>query len=420
MATGSVVVEDMGKQYCAGVKRGSYRTLREAIVGAAKAPWQHWQNLRGSEEAEGLFWALRDISFELDPGDVLGVIGPNGAGKTTLLKLLSRITLPTVGHATIRGRLGSLLEVGTGFHPELSGRENIYLNGAVLGMSRAEVDSKFDEIVDFSGVSKFLDTPVKRFSSGMYVRLAFSVAVHLEPEVLLVDEVLSVGDADFQSKSVKRMRRLASGEGRTVLFVSHNTGAVARLCNRAMVLEDGRATYFEDVSEAIDHYLTPEDRTQWGTVDLRNARGLTRDRDPMIHRLSVHHADGTEATHFRTGDTVLVRVHYEHNEPVAAGYGTLHVLNSLGQRVMTVTSSHAHGPIPLGRSGYLECRMESIRLGSGEYVLEVGIGEAFPARKCLDYVYAAGRFRVELADYLGGEELPQGFTPQKSTWKVRD
>lgn len=420
MDTASVVVENMGKQYRAGVKRGGYRTLREAVVDTVKAPWQHWQNLRGSDRAEGLFWALRDISFELHPGDVLGVIGPNGAGKTTLLKLLSRITLPTVGRATIQGRLGSLLEVGTGFHPELSGRENIYLNGAVLGMSRTEVDRKFDEIVEFAEVSKFLDTPVKRFSSGMYVRLAFSVAAHLEPEVLLVDEVLSVGDADFQSKSVKRMRRLASGEGRTVLFVSHNTGAVARLCNRAMVLEDGRATYFDDVDEAIDYYLTPEDQTQWGTVDLRNARGLTRDRDPLIHRLSVHHDDGTEATHFRTGDTIVVRIHYELDQPVASGYGTVHLLNSLGERLTTVTSSHAHGPIPLGRCGYLECRMEDTRLGGGEYVLEVGIGEAFPARRCLDYVYTAGRFRVELADYLGGEELPKGLIPQKSTWKVGD
>lgn len=418
MHTPSVKVERIGKQYRAGVERGGYRTLRETVVDTIRAPWQHWHNLSGSKKAEGLFWALRDVSFELSPGDVLGVIGPNGAGKTTLLKLLSRITLPTVGRAEIRGRLGSLLEVGTGFHPELSGRENIYLNGAVLGMTRAEVDRKFEEIVDFAGVSRFLDTPVKRFSSGMYVRLAFAVAAHLEPEVLLVDEVLSVGDADFQSKSVRRMRRLASSEGRTVIFVSHNTGAVARLCNRGIVLENGRATHFDDVEEAIDHYLTPEDQTQWGSVDLRNARGMTGDREPMILRLSVHHEDGTEATHFRTGDTVVIRIQYELNEPVSAGYGTIHVLNSLGERVTTVTSSHAHGPIPLGRSGCLECRMEDTRFGSGEYVVEVGIGEAFPARRCLDYVYTAGRFRVELADYLGGEELSEGLIPQKAAWKV--
>ncbi|MGI5817360.1 MAG: ABC transporter ATP-binding protein [Armatimonadota bacterium] len=418
MPRASVVAENLGKQYRAGVQRGGYRTLREAFVDAMKSPWRRWQTLRGAKSAEGLFWALRDISFELHPGDVLGVIGPNGAGKTTLLKLLSRITVPTVGRAQIRGRLGSLLEVGTGFHPELTGRENIYLNGAVLGMTRTEVERKFEQIVDFSGVSRFLDTPVKRYSSGMYVRLAFSVATHLEPEVLLVDEVLSVGDADFQSRSVRRMRELASGEGRTVLFVSHNTGAVARLCNRAMVLEAGRASYFDDVERAIDHYLTPADRAQWGTVDLRNAQGLSPDREPLILKLSVHHEDGTEATYFQTGETVLIRIYYELNEPVEAGYGTLHILSSLGERVMTLTSTQAHGPIPLGQAGCLECRIDDLRLGSGEYLLEVGIGEAFPKRSCLDYVYAAGRFGVELGDYLGGEELNEGLVPQRSQWKV--
>lgn len=200
-------------------------------------------------------YALKDVSFDVQQGEVLGIIGANGAGKSTLLKILSRVTSPTSGCIKIKGRIGSLLEVGTGFHPELTGRENIYLNGAILGMRRHEIDKKLDEIIDFSGVEKFIDTPVKRYSSGMYVRLAFAVAAHLDPEILVVDEVLAVGDADFQKKALGKMKDVSSGEGRTVLFVSHNMAAVKRLCKRGIVLNNGLVYYDSTINEAVDKYL---------------------------------------------------------------------------------------------------------------------------------------------------------------------
>src|SRR6476620_3148664 len=225
--------EKLSKQYRIG-SPDSYRTLRDAISNTALAPFRRSKNLQN-----GHIWALQDVSFEIKRGEVVGIIGLNGAGKSTLLKILSRITGPTRGRADIYGRVGSLLEVGTGFHPELTGRENIYLKGAILGMRKTEIDRKFDEIVGFAEVEKFLDTPVKRYSSGMYVRLAFGVAAHLEPEILLVDEVLAVGDVGFQRKSLGKMSDVAKG-GRTVLFVSHNLAAVRRLCSNAFLLEGGK------------------------------------------------------------------------------------------------------------------------------------------------------------------------------------
>jgi lipopolysaccharide transport system ATP-binding protein len=254
----SIRTENLGKQYRIGQYISDYRTLRDALVDGVSAPmrWLSKQKDRNSEEhAPDTIWALRHISFELRQGQVLGVIGRNGAGKSTLLKLLSRVTEPTEGMAEIHGRVGSLLEVGTGFHPELTGRENIYLNGAILGLKRAEIDRKFDEIVAFAEVEKFVDTPVKRYSSGMYLRLAFAVAAHLEPEILVVDEVLAVGDAEFQRKCLGKMSEVAD-EGRTVLFVSHNMSAISRLTQDTIVLDNGHVICSAPTSEAIDFYMT--------------------------------------------------------------------------------------------------------------------------------------------------------------------
>jgi lipopolysaccharide transport system ATP-binding protein len=245
----AIDAQGLGKRYRIGELQAAYGTLRESVTHAAKRLTRQ-EPPRSREE----IWALRDVSFRVQQGEVLGVIGRNGAGKSTLLKVLTRITSPTEGRAEIRGRVGSLLEVGTGFHPELTGRENIYLNGAILGMRRKEITGKLDEIVDFSGVSRFLDTPVKRYSSGMYVRLAFSVAAHLEPEILLVDEVLAVGDAEFQARCLGRMEDLGD-TGRTVLFVSHNMQAVAQLCDRAILLEGGRVVRDGPSGEIVAHYL---------------------------------------------------------------------------------------------------------------------------------------------------------------------
>jgi len=248
----AVRVEHLSKLYRLGEQRARYSTFRETLAGAASAPLR-W--LKGERRAEpNTIWALDDVSFEVKHGEAVGIIGRNGAGKSTLLKVLSRITKPTRGRVDIYGRVGSLLEVGTGFHPELTGRENIYLNGAILGMSRREIQRKFDEIVDFAEIEKFLDTPVKFYSSGMYVRLAFAVAAHLEPEILVVDEVLAVGDAEFQKKCLGKMGDVAQ-EGRTVLFVSHNMAAVRNLCLNGLLLSDGAIQIRGKISEIISHYL---------------------------------------------------------------------------------------------------------------------------------------------------------------------
>jgi lipopolysaccharide transport system ATP-binding protein len=247
-----IKVEGLGKKYIISHEgKESYTALRDVISRKAKNMAGFQKEQKSKEE----FWALKDVSFEVNQGDAVGIIGRNGAGKSTLLKILSRITEPSKGRIEINGRIASLLEVGTGFHPELTGRENIFLNGAILGMSRVEIKRKFDEIVDFSGVEKFLDTPVKRYSSGMYVRLAFAVAAHLEPEILVVDEVLAVGDAEFQKKCLGKMSDVSKNEGRTVLFVSHQLSAISNLCNRGICLASGQVIYNGDVKTAINKYL---------------------------------------------------------------------------------------------------------------------------------------------------------------------
>ena len=247
-----IKVESLGKQYNIGGQRAPYSTLRDSITEALRAPGG-WLRRNGNRKEETI-WALQDVSFAVKPGEVVGVIGRNGAGKSTLLKLLSRITEPTIGQINLYGRVGSLLEVGTGFHPELSGRENVYLNGAILGMKRGEIDRKFDEIVAFAEIEKFIDMPVKHYSSGMYMRLAFAVAAHLEPEILLVDEVLAVGDANFQKKCLGKMREVGI-EGRTVLFISHNMTALRSLCDRALWLDSGRLKDDGCKSDVIAKYL---------------------------------------------------------------------------------------------------------------------------------------------------------------------
>ncbi len=256
----AIRAENLSKQYILGQQQKTYKTLRESIAQTASAVGQGLMQSLGKKpphaSAREEFWALKDVSFEIKRGDRVGIVGRNGAGKSTLLKVLSRITEPTRGSIKIKGRVASLLEVGTGFHPELNGRENIYLNGAILGMSRAEIKRKFDEIVTFAEVTKFLDTPVKHYSSGMYVRLAFAVAAHLEPEILVVDEVLAVGDAEFQKKCLGKMQDVATNEGRTVLFVSHNMGAVSALCNQGIYLAGGRVKALGEAEAIVTHYLT--------------------------------------------------------------------------------------------------------------------------------------------------------------------
>jgi lipopolysaccharide transport system ATP-binding protein len=296
-------VEGLSKRYRIGELQAAYGTLRESLSHAAK-------RLTGQEHHRGYdeIWALRDVSFALEEGGALGVIGRNGAGKSTLLKVLTRITTPTEGRAEIRGRVGSLLEVGTGFHPELTGRENIYLNGAILGMKRREIRAKLGEIAEFSGVEKFLDTPVKRYSSGMHVRLAFSVAAHFEPEILLVDEVLSVGDAEFQQRCLGRMEDIGE-TGRTVLFVSHNMEAVSRLCERAILLDEGRIVRDGRSDEVVAEYLQ-------STAGAGSTRSWEPDEAPgddlvRLRSLRIVRADGTTADYVDAREPVGIEVRFE-------------------------------------------------------------------------------------------------------------
>lgn len=253
-----IKVENIGKRYRIGSNDVRHETFSAHLLAMLKYPITNFQKLRNlskfsGEDSDDVFWALKDISFEIKQGEMVGIIGTNGAGKSTLLKILSRITEPTTGKVTIQGRVSSLLEVGTGFHQDLSGRENVYMNGTILGMSKAEIDSKFDEIIAFSGVEKFIDTPVKRYSSGMKVRLAFSVAAHLEPEILIIDEVLAVGDSAFQAKCIDKMTEVARG-GRTVLFVSHNLSTIKTLCDRGILLKSGRMEMDQVIDKVVEHY----------------------------------------------------------------------------------------------------------------------------------------------------------------------
>jgi lipopolysaccharide transport system ATP-binding protein len=283
-----ITIENLSKLYYLGANLRDGRGFRHVIEEAVRNPWQWLKNQsRNLNAGRDEFWALKDVGFEIKQGEVVGIIGRNGAGKSTLLKILSRITEPTTGRISIKGRVASLLEVGTGFHVELTGRENIFLNGAILGMSRAEITRKFDEIVAFSEIEKFLDTPVKRYSSGMYVRLAFAVAAHLEPEILIVDEVLAVGDAAFQKKCLGKMQEVSRTEGRTVLFVSHNIAAVMQLTTRAVVLDKGRLSFNGPTEEAVEHYVDAigSDTTTFFPVEkLPRKHGGNR----AVHFISFH------------------------------------------------------------------------------------------------------------------------------------
>ncbi|KPL83997.1 hypothetical protein SE15_02050 [Thermanaerothrix daxensis] len=327
MSRYAIQVRDLGKQYRIGAVVTRYPTLREAMADRVQSIFR-----RNHHPAETI-WALRHVSFEVEHGKVLGVIGRNGAGKSTLLKILSRVTEPTEGEAEIRGRVGSLLEVGTGFHPELTGRENIYLNGAILGMKRAEIDRKFDEIVAFAEVEPFIDTPVKRYSSGMYLRLAFAVAAHLEPEILVVDEVLAVGDAEFQRKCLGKMGEVAR-EGRTVLFVSHNMSAILRLTEETLVLDKGRLVMRAPTPEAVDFYLSQgfsqTGERIWHPDEVPASAVPFR---PIA--LRIRNAQGQVVDTIRSVEPSAIEIEYELSAPIPGLRVGLYLMSTRGEYVFT-------------------------------------------------------------------------------------
>ncbi len=348
MGNVAIRIENVGKQYQIGQgKTAAYETLADRIVSTVQAPFKRIGSvLRGESSAVATehIWALRDVSFEVQHGEVVGIIGRNGAGKSTLLKILSQITEPTKGSIDIYGRVGALLEVGTGFHPELTGRENVYLNGAILGMTRHEIARKFDEIVDFSGIEQFIDTPVKHYSSGMQMRLAFAVAAHLEPEILIVDEVLAVGDAEFQKKCLGKMSDVTK-EGRTVLFVSHNMGAVQSLCTRGVVLAQGRVDFMGSADEAITYYLSSAHATQTERFWPTPAEAPGNDK-VRLRRVRVRPVDEQKHSIITVRTPLIVEFEYWNLVPDTKLNLSVRVINGLGIDAFvttSVTDPHWHG-----------------------------------------------------------------------------
>ena len=399
-----IKVEKLCKRYCLRHRqeRQRYATLRDVIADRLKRPFR---SLRVAFPATEEFWALNDVSFEVSKGEVVGIIGRNGAGKSTLLKILSRITDPSQGRVRLRGRVASLLEVGTGFHPELTGRENIYLNGAILGMTKKEINSKVGAIISFSGVEQFVDTPIKRFSSGMQVRLAFAVAAHLEPEILIVDEVLAVGDAAFQKKCLGKMQHVAS-QGRTVLFVSHDLAAVEKLCSRAILLETGRCQADGPVCQTIARY-------QSGLIEGASKHLITRtDREGAgfvkFTGIQMLDANGTERSVFRSGEPLRIRLHYcangskpLANSRVSVDFGTWGKIY-----IVTSTDLHIDGCLTLSPKGFIDCIVEELPLSLGTYYLSPyfelnGVTQ--------DFIEAAAILQVEDGNFYGtGKDYPPG------------
>ena len=361
MSKSIIEIENIGKRYRLGVQKEKYYSLREEIVNWF-SPAMHRQRAAKKE-----FWALNDVSFSVREGEAVGIIGRNGAGKSTLLKVLSQITPPTTGKITMRGRVASLLEVGTGFHPELTGRENIYLNGAILGMTRKEIARKFDEIVAFSEIEKFLDTPVKRYSSGMYVRLAFAVAAHLEPEILIVDEVLAVGDVDFQRKCLGKMSQVTSS-GRTVLFVSHNLSAVATLCDRGVVLANGQVEFNGNVTDAIAAYTGT---TESGNAFAARSPSLQENKQAAyISKLWLSKDSGSMADVFFVGEPMTVSMSAYLAEPMESFQLSFIIATEAGLNVYHCLSQDV-GKYFTADAGIVNitARFPELKLYPGRYVI---------------------------------------------------
>ncbi len=353
-------------------------------------------NDRANKGASDIVYSLQDINFEINQGDAVGIIGRNGAGKSTLLKILSRVTTPTTGKINIKGRVASLLEVGTGFHPELTGRENIYLNGAILGMRKREIDRKLDEIIDFSGVERYIDTPVKRYSSGMYVRLAFAVAAHLESEILIVDEVLAVGDAEFQKKCLGKMGEVSKGEGRTVLFVSHNMAAVQSLCNVGINMENGSVIYQGFAINAINNYLKVEDRVNSQDI-VRTSDSYRRfqtSREVEISEIQLINTSGLSS--FTTRGNLIISIKIKINNWVPRIRIAGSVNNSEEFKVGTFFSNEIILDENVNRECRIELKIEDHNLTKGQYFfsISVGTGNEFSMNKEFDIVYDILTFEI--------------------------
>ena len=392
MPDSAITIENLGKRYTIGHQRAQGDGMRHAIEGAMRAPLAWLRSHRQRKLQQVDFWALKDVSFQINQGEVVGIVGRNGAGKSTLLKILSRITVPTEGRIRIDSRTASLLEVGTGFHQELTGRENIFLNGAILGMTRAEIIGKFDEIVEFSEIEEFLDTPVKRYSSGMYVRLAFAVAAHLEPEILIVDEVLAVGDAAFQKKCLGKMGSFAQS-GRTVLFVSHNLEAVRSLCQRGVWLKDGRLHKDGKADEIIEAYFNSiSNEVSFSCVNP--------DYGLVIRKVVLKNDRGQESSQFRPGDDLAVEISYDAQRRIEKPIIALGVLGINGSCFTSNMLLDGHRPDSLKGPGQITCTFRSIPLLPQSYTVKMMVRAANVVDKIVTYQEVA-YFTVvgDLAEY---------------------
>ncbi len=403
-----IQVKNIGKKYDIVHQRGRYVALRDVVANVFKNPFSFLKHkamqATGLEKKEE-FWALKDVNFTVNRGEVIGIIGHNGAGKSTLLKILSQITPPTTGEIVVHGKIGSLLEVGTGFHPELTGRENIFLNGAILGMKRTEIAAKFDDIVEFAGIEKFLDTPVKHYSSGMYVRLAFSVAAHMEPDILLVDEVLAVGDAEFQKKCLGKMDEITKKDGRTILFVSHNLSAIQSLCEKSILIEKGQIKMFDSTSKVIDTYIKEGGVS---SIPLTSRTDRKGDGRLAVTSLEIKNAgNNSPRDQVSAGEDALIQVNYEvKDKDVDEFEFSLGIDNRYSSRVSLISSENIGKPIRAsGNSGSFVVSIKKLPLNAGDYFLTVFIKDN---RGVMDWIQKAKQFTV-----TNGNFYPTGIMPKQ-------
>ena len=409
MADTVIKVENLSKSYVLSHQQGGYRykALRDVMADGAKSLFSKIQNPKSKIQnpSREEFWAVKDLTFEIEQGDRVGIIGRNGAGKSTLLKLLSRITEPTQGSIEITGRVASLLEVGTGFHPELTGRENIYLNGAILGMGREEIKCKFDEIVDFAEIEQFLDTPVKRYSSGMYVRLAFSVAAHLEPEVLIVDEVLAVGDANFQKKCLGKMQEISNDQGRTILFVSHNIEAIQRLCSKCLLLNKGQLINYGNTNSVITQYLSNNSYAciasprEW--INLSDAK---RNGNGQARFISVQYRSSKKdiAFHAYSNGELELLLNIESDYSINIGSIAVVVYDQYGLKLINADTVSLGQIISLQQGqNIVKFNIEQIHLKSGTYVIGLWLSDSSYS-SIFDFIESA--FEIEVFE-LPSEEF---------------
>ena len=393
----AILVDSLSKQFEIG-KAGRHTMLRERLAGLLRHPF-------GSRSATETIWALRDVSFSVREGEVVGIVGRNGAGKSTLLKILSKITYPTHGRVWTRGHVASLLEVGTGFHEELTGRENVYLNGSILGMKKREVDARLDEIVAFAGVEQFIDTPIKRYSSGMRLRLGFAVAAHLDPDILIIDEVLAVGDAGFQRKCLNAVGELQSG-GRTVLFVSHNMAAVENLCSRGIWIEQGRLRMDGHAKDVIHAYLGTFAQPEQGNIDLHNVRHRLGTGEVRLTRIEFLSPDGGPQPITRSGEAVVIRLRYRAHQRVAHASIGFRMYTEMGTLITETSTWHNGIAIPLLNvgDGYIDVELKCVNLLAGRYSLSPWI--AVDPSRIFDRVEHCAVLEIQTANvYRSGRTI---------------